>query len=98
MSFLGVLGGQCDPSSSVRSRIDSPGGKRFHLAAVKPSLLLLAGAVGAAFLTSCTTLENRRDLYFPQKVNGPYTRMLSTGIPKTQTPTVTTGERAVSGK
>jgi len=43
--------------------------------------LLSAGAV-ALFLTSCTTLENRRDLYSPQPVNGPYTRMLHNGIPK----------------
>ncbi len=34
--------------------------------------------------SSCTTLENRRDMYFPQKVNGPYTRMLKDGIPKPQ--------------
>jgi hypothetical protein len=33
-------------------------------------------------LASCTTLENRRDLYAPQKVQGPYTRMLKDGIPK----------------
>jgi len=33
-------------------------------------------------LTSCTTLENRRDMYNPQEVNGPYTRMLKNGIPK----------------
>jgi len=47
-----------------------------------------------AALTSCTTLENRRDLYSPQKVNGPYTRMLKDGIPSavetTETTTVTT--------
>ena len=46
-----------------------------------------------AVLTSCTTLENRRDLYSPQKVWGPYTRMLKNGIPKTtteETVTVTT--------
>ena len=35
----------------------------------------------AAALVSCTTLENRRDLYSPQKVQGPYTRMLKEGIP-----------------
>jgi len=35
----------------------------------------------AAALVSCTTLENRRDLYSPQKVKGPYTRMLKDGIP-----------------
>ena len=32
--------------------------------------------------TGCTTLANRRDLYFPQTVNGPYTRMKAHGIPK----------------
>jgi len=56
------------------------------------SALYLAGAVGAIFLTSCvkTTLENRRDLYSPQVVNGPYTRMLNNGIPKVKRTTVTT--------
>jgi hypothetical protein len=48
--------------------------------AVKISLSVLALAVLA--LSACTTLENRRDMYFPQKVNGPYTRMLKDGIPK----------------
>jgi len=33
-------------------------------------------------LAACTTLENRRDMYYPQKVKGPYTRMLKDGIPK----------------
>jgi hypothetical protein len=42
----------------------------------------------AATLTSCTTLENRRDLYSPQRVDGPYTRMLRDGIPQ---PEPTTG-------
>jgi hypothetical protein len=27
-------------------------------------------------LMGCTTIQNRRDLYFPQTVQGPYTRML----------------------
>lgn len=27
-------------------------------------------------LCGCTTLQNRRDLYFPGKVEGPYTKML----------------------
>jgi hypothetical protein len=40
--------------------------------------------VSTVLLTSCTTLENRRDMYSPQKVNGPYTRMLKDGIPKPQ--------------
>jgi hypothetical protein len=35
--------------------------------------------------TSCTTLENRRDMFYGyEKVNGPYTRMLKTGIPDTE--------------
>jgi hypothetical protein len=29
-----------------------------------------------SILSGCTTLRNRRDLYFPGKVEGPYTRML----------------------
>ncbi|MEX1118875.1 MAG: hypothetical protein WEB60_08790 [Terrimicrobiaceae bacterium] len=43
-------------------------------------ILLAFGVV--AVLSSCTTLENRRDLYSPQKVNGPYTRALKDGIPQ----------------
>jgi hypothetical protein len=37
--------------------------------------------------TSCTTLENRADLYSPRNyfANGPYTRMLRSGIPKVTT-------------
>jgi hypothetical protein len=56
------------------------------------SALYLAGAMGAFFLTSCvkTTLENRRDLYSPQVVNGPYTRMINDGIPRVKRTTVTT--------
>ena len=27
-------------------------------------------------LSGCTTIQNRRDLYFPQTVQGPYTRLL----------------------
>jgi hypothetical protein len=49
---------------------------------VKASLSVLALAVLA--MTACTTLENRRDMYYPQKVNGPYTRMLHDGIPRPQ--------------
>jgi hypothetical protein len=46
-------------------------------------VLLLTLLTLATLTTSCTTLANRRDLYFPEKVNGPYTRMKTTGIPKT---------------
>jgi len=42
---------------------------------VKPTFVLLA--LGSAWLTSCTTLQNRRDLYSPQVVEGPYTRLLA---------------------
>lgn len=31
----------------------------------------------AAAFSSCTTIENRRDLYSQEKVEGPYTRMLA---------------------
>ena len=56
---------------------------------MKPLALLFCGGLVLS-LTACTTLENRRDLYFPQKVNGPYTRMLEHGVPKAKTETVTT--------
>jgi len=55
---------------------------------VKPLNWILCGGV-ALSLSACTTLENRRDLYFPQEVNGPYTRMLKHGVPKTTKKTVT---------
>lgn len=45
-------------------------------------LPLIALFLTLALLAGCTTLANRRDLYFPQTVEGPYTRMLSDGIPK----------------
>lgn len=76
---------------------------------VKPAFLL--ATVASAFLLSscCTknswpcksvTLENRRDMYFPQKVNGPYSRMLCTGIPKVkeETVVVTSTTEATYGK
>ena len=47
---------------------------------MKLSLVLFA--LAALMLASCTTLENRRDMYNPQTVNGPYTRMMKNGIPK----------------
>jgi len=43
-------------------------------ACVKRALLPLAFV--ALCLCSCSTLQNRRDLYSEQKVNGPYTRLL----------------------
>lgn len=45
---------------------------------------LIAALLPLLLLVSCTTLENRRDLYSPQTVDGPYTRMLREGIPQPQ--------------
>ena len=45
--------------------------------AVKRTLVLLA--LGSVCLSSCTTLQNRRDLYSPQTADGPYTRALKGG-------------------
>jgi len=49
--------------------------------------ILIPVVLLAVCLTGCTTLENRRDLYFPQRVWGPYTKMLhrGTGKPKPET-------------
>lgn len=43
--------------------------------AVKPFPILVIAV--ALLTTSCTTLQNRRYLWEPQKVEGPYTRMLA---------------------
>lgn len=43
---------------------------------------VLVPLLALPLLASCTTLENRRDLYAPQRVDGPYTRMLREGIPQ----------------
>jgi hypothetical protein len=44
---------------------------------MKPALIVATLAL--SLLTSCTTIQNRRDLYSPQTVDGPYTRMLKDG-------------------
>ena len=44
---------------------------------MKPALIVATLAL--SLLTACTTIQNRRDLYSPQPVNGPYTRMLKDG-------------------
>jgi len=51
-------------------------------------------AAGTVLMASCaqTTLENRRDMYSPQKVNGPYTRMANDGIPDKEETVVTVVE------
>ena len=70
---------------------------------MKRSLLVILCAAAVALTTSCTTLENRADLYSPRNyfANGPYTRMLHGGIPKVttvfvQTTATTTTERPFS--
>ena len=66
---------------------------------MKSSLLLILPVAALAF-TSCTTLQNRRDMYFPQKVNGPYTRMInkwdSTRHARISTGKKTSGKTTVS--
>jgi hypothetical protein len=52
----------------------------------------------ALFLAGCTTVENRRDLYFPQVVEGPYTRMLHKGIPTPTPQKGTIDNKGSSGK
>lgn len=44
---------------------------------MKPALL--ASILVTLLLASCTTIQNRRDLFSPQTVEGPYTRMLKDG-------------------
>ncbi len=44
---------------------------------MKPAFIV--AALAFSLLTSCTTIQNRMDLYSPQPVNGPYTRMLKDG-------------------
>jgi len=62
------------------------------------SALYLFGAVGALILTvSCTTLENRRDMYSPQTVNGPYTQMVRNGLPTPAPKTATVTTETTSG-
>jgi len=50
----------------------------FHIMKSLPRLLLVPvfSMASIALLAGCTTIQNRRDLYFPGKVEGPYTRML----------------------
>jgi hypothetical protein len=52
---------------------------------MKPTLIV--ATLAFSLLSSCTTIQNRRDLYSPQPVNGPYTRMLKDGSWRTQNQT-----------
>jgi len=45
----------------------------------KMKTALLVAALAVLILASCTTIQNRRDLFSPQPVDGPYTRMLKDG-------------------
>ena len=59
---------------------------------------LLAILLIPLFTAGCTTIENRRDLYFPQCVWGPYTKMLHKGIPKQKVQTITLPKETGGGK
>lgn len=60
---------------------------------------LLCLSLAAVALTSCTTLENRRDMYCGYgKVNGPYTRMLNGQMKMTRTIIVRTTASSSEGK
>lgn len=60
---------------------------------------LLCLSLAAVALTSCTTLENRRDMYCGYgKVNGPYTRMLNGQMKMTRTVIVSTTASSSEGK
>ncbi len=67
---------------------------------VKPALLSFS--LLTLCLSSCTTLENRRDMYCGSDiVCGPYTKMLCNGIPETEETEVTvvaTDYKSYSGK
>lgn len=54
------------------------------------SVLLSSCCTKNGLLCKTVTLENRRDMYFPQKVEGPYTRMLCEGIPSVERETTVT--------
>jgi hypothetical protein len=74
-----------------------------YLLGVKRAFFVMVCAAAVVLGTSCTTLENRADLYSPRNyfANGPYTRMLRSGIPKVttvfvQTTATTTTEQTFS--
>jgi hypothetical protein len=48
--------------------------------------------------TACTTLQNRRDLYFAQTVRGPYTRLLNHLIGKPKQGSVGSSSKTSEGK
>jgi len=56
--------------------------------------LILAGL----FLPACTTISNRRDLYFPQTVDGPYTKIRRQGLPKTSPESLPAANSTSDGK
>ena len=77
--------------------------EELYLLGVKRAFFVMVCAAAVVLGTSCTTLENRADLYSPRNyfANGPYTRMLRSGIPKVttvfvQTTATTTTEQTFS--
>jgi len=76
--------------------VDTPGpGDRNSVVKV----LVAALAVVPLLFCSCTTLANRRDLWGCRgKVEGPYTRMLSDGVPKSERKVITITRTRSDGK
>lgn len=56
--------------------------------------LILAGFC----LPACTTISNRRDLYFPQTVDGPYTKIRRQGLPKASQESLPASKASSDGK
>jgi len=68
---------------------------------VRSTLLIAGAALTALMMSSCccnSALVTRKDLYNPQVVNGPYTRMLHHGIPTVTRTTVITTSTSSEGK
>jgi len=68
-------------------RFDTRSQNGVIISAVKIFLLCLGCSFLITSLSSCTTIQNRRDMYYGYgDVNGPYTRMLKEGIPAPENP------------
>jgi hypothetical protein len=61
--------------------------EKVYVLCVKRAFFVMVCGAAVVLGTSCRTLENRADLYSPRNyfANGPYTRMLRSGIPKVTT-------------
>jgi hypothetical protein len=71
---------------------------RPHMTAKQPATRI--AIVLLCLLSGCTTIRNRRDLYTPQQVDGPYTRMLRHGLKGPNSPATVTAvpQQGGSGK